>query len=111
MLQVLLWQERHVTTVGGSGLMVREGKVRIVKMRRDHSNRGAGSRPLGLPDADASHREDASPEDKAPEDGNARKAAAPPGDATTENAAPPTEAMAEEATLLRTLFPENIPKC
>ena len=80
MLQVLLRQERHVTTVGGSGLMVREGKVRIVKMRRDHSNRGAGSRPLGLPDADASHREDASPEDKASQDGHAAVAVAPKGE-------------------------------
>ena len=60
--------------------MVREGKVRIVEMRRALPNRGAGARPLGLSDADASHREDTTPEDRAPEDGHAAVAAAPNGE-------------------------------
>ena len=57
--------------------MVREGKVRVVQGRRDIPSRDARARALGLSNADADPRENASPEDKAPEDGNAAVAAPP----------------------------------
>ena len=57
--------------------MAREGKVRVVQRRRDNSSRDARARALGLSNADADPRENASPEDKAPEDSNAAEAAPP----------------------------------
>ena len=76
-LHVHLRQERHITTVRGGRLVVREGKVRVVQRRRDDSTRDARARALGLSNADADPRENASPEDKAPEDSNAAEAAPP----------------------------------
>ena len=76
----LLHRKKGIIMLGGGRLVVREGKVRIVEMRRDLPNQGAGARPLGLSDADASHREDTSPEDKAPEYGHAAVAAPPEGE-------------------------------